>query len=33
LRRLHVAAALLIAVLLAVQAITGCRDLVGLAQR
>ena len=33
LRRLHVAAAFLMAVLLAVQAITGCRDLVGLAQR
>jgi hypothetical protein len=33
LRRLHVAAAFLMAVLLAVQAITGCRDLVGLAVR
>lgn len=33
LRRLHVAAAFLMAVLLAVQAITGCRDLLGLAQR
>jgi len=33
LRRLHVAAAFLMAVLLAVQAITGCRDLVSLAQR
>ena len=33
LRRVHRAAAFLIAVLLAVQAITGCRDLLGLAQR
>jgi hypothetical protein len=31
LRRLHVAAAFLMAVLLAVQAITGCRDLLQLA--
>jgi hypothetical protein len=33
LRRLHVMAAFLMAVLLAVQAITGCRDLVGLHKR
>ena len=33
LRRLHVAAAFLVAVLLAVQAITGCRDLVGMHSR
>ena len=33
LRLVHRAAAFLIAVLLAVQAITGCRDLLGLAQR
>jgi hypothetical protein len=32
-RQLHRAAAVLVAVLLAVQAITGCRDLVGLLQR